>query len=484
MKKSNSKSNKKNKRIVTDGFCIAAIINNLKRFFLPWLIIAVVFLTAIVGTNIFFSDNVDTVSATVSFYYNGIENGLDPNGCEFDKTEIADDKLINQVLSEMGLSNESLETIQNSIFIDSIVSTSAINKIANYQSIYDSNNDDWIESLKDSSYHPTAYSVLFNYSQTDLSGNEAAEFLNLLLEKYQKNFFEKYGYNQSVGNSVLSVDFNSYDYLIALDMYGSKLTSLESYINTLAENDKSQFRSSVTGYSFTDLAGSVQLIRSVDIDTLTSYILNNGVISDKTMILSYYNYRLDNLKRQKQSTTERLNSTIKSINDYQKDSIIVYNNSAENATTITETSDVYDSLIQNKIQLQSTISYYDTQISDYTDRLTAINKSTENASESEKKYVESQIEALTKKTEQLIENTKNTANDYFKTEKFSNAVTITSHAKYSIIQYIKSAIDESIRMIVISELFLLSIYFFLAVAFSLKSSLKSKIKKPKENLSA
>lgn len=467
--KKNNKLNRKKRDMMTDGFCIKAIINNLKNLFLPWIIIAVISLATIVGINVLFSNNVDSVSATVSFYYNGIENGLDPNGCEFNKTEIIDDKLLSQVLSEMNLSSDNLETIKNGIFIDSIVSTSAISKIGSYQSIYDSSNENWIESLKDSSYHPTAYNISFNYNQTGLNGKEAAEFLNHLLEKYQKNFFEKYGYNESVCNSVLSIDFNSYDYLIALDMYNSKLSSIESYINNLAENDKSQFRSNVTGYSFTDLAGSVQLIRSIDVDTLTSYILNNGVISDKPMILSYYNYRLDNLKRQKQSTTERLNSTLKSINDYQKDSIIVYNNSSENATTITETSDIYDSLIQNKIQLQSNISYYDTKISDYTDRLAAINKSSENASQSKKEYVDSQIKALTNKTEQLVENIKNTANDYFETEKFSNAVTITSYAKYSMINYIKSAIDESIRMVIIVELFLLSIYFFLAVAFSFKS---------------
>ncbi len=474
--KKNNKLNRKNRRIMTDGFCVKAILNNLKTLFLPWIIIAVVSFTAIVGANILFSNNVDSVSATVSFYYNGIENGLDPNGCEFDKTEITDSKLVSEVLSEMNLSSEYLEQVKNGIFVDSIISTSAIDKIGSYQSIYNSNDNNWTEALKDSSYHPTTYNVSFNYNQIGLNGKKAAELLNLLLEKYQKNFFEKYGYNESVCNSVLSIDFNSYDYLIALDMYSSNLSSIEGYINNLAENDKSQFRSNVTGYSFSDLADSVRLIRSVDIDTLTSYILNNGVISDKSMILSYYDYRLDNLKRQKQNATERLNSTLKSINDYQKDSIIVYNNSSENAKTITETSDIYDSLIQNKLQLQGNISNYDTKISDYTDRLAAINKSSANASDSKKKYVESQIESLTNKTEKLIENIKNTANDYFETEKFSNAVTINSHAEYSTMNYIKSALNESIRMIIIFELFLISIYFFLAVAFSFKSKIMQKIK--------
>ena len=179
--KKNNKLNRKNRRIMTDGFCVKAILNNLKTLFLPWIIIAVVSFTAIVGANILFSNNVDSVSATVSFYYNGIENGLDPNGCEFDKTEITDSKLVSEVLSEMNLSSEYLEQVKNGIFVDSIVSTSAIDKIGSYQSIYNSNDNNWTEALKDSSYHPTTYNVSFNYNQIGLNGKKAAELLNLLL---------------------------------------------------------------------------------------------------------------------------------------------------------------------------------------------------------------------------------------------------------------------------------------------------------------
>ncbi|MDE6020009.1 MAG: hypothetical protein K2H01_03285, partial [Ruminococcus sp.] len=451
--------------------CIAALVNNLKKLFIPVLIIAVFIASMVIGLNILFSNEVDSVQATISFYYNGIENGLDPNGCEFNKTDITNSDVINQALSDMGFSDELAESVENGIFVDSIVSTSAIDNISNYKSLYDSVEDGWTESLKDSSYHPTAYRVSFNYGKTHLSGKEAADLLNCILDEYQTYFFKTYGYNESVGNSVLAVDFDSYDYLIALDMYSSKLTSVESYINTLAKNDKSQFRSDVTGYSFTDLANSLNIIRSVDVDALTSYILNNGVISNKSMILSYYNYRMDNLKRQKQSYTERLNSIVKSINDYQKDSIIIYNGISENATTITETSDIYDSLIQNKIQLQNTISYYDSQISSFTDRINSINTTTASASDAKKNYVKSELKTLTEKTRLLIENIKITANDYYKTEKFPNAVSITVPAEHSIIQYIKSAINESIRLIIIFEFILFSIYLFIAIIFCAKSKI-------------
>ncbi len=476
MKKNNITTKKKSSCMRTDRFCFTSLVHNLKKLFLPWIIISVLNMVGIVSVNMFFSDKVDSVTASISFYYNGIENGLDPNGCEFEKNSIKNDDIVSQALSEMGLSEELTETVQNGIFIDSVVSTSAINNIINYDSIYNSSNNEWTESLKDSAYHPTVYRVSFNYNKTSLNGDNAASLLNLILKKYQMYFFETYGYNESVGKSVLSVDFDGYDYLIALDMYNSKLNSLANYIDSLSANDKAQFRSNETGYSFSDLTNSINLIRSVDVDTLTSYILNNGVISDKDMILSYYNFRLDNLKRQKQNMTERLNSTEKSIKDYQKDSVVIYDGSAENAATITETSEIYDNLIQSKIQMQRDISNYDKLISDYTNRIKAINSASSSSSNAKKEYVESQIDSLTKKTEILIENVKLTANDYFTTVKFPNAVSINSQARYSISHYFKSAINESIRLIVITELIWVTLYLFISIAFCFKTKAKKLFK--------
>lgn len=472
MKKNNSTTKKKNSRMRTDRFCLTALINNLKEIFLIWLIIAVLNAALIIGKNLFFSETVDSVAATISFYYNGIEEGLDPNGCEFDKDSIKNDTVISQALSEMGFSEELTETVQSCIYIDSAVSTSAINNIIDYDSIYDSSNTVWMESVKDSTYRSTAYSVSFNYNQTHLNGNEAASLLNLILEKYQQYFLETYGYNESVCSSVLSVDFDSYDYLIALDMYSSKLSSVESYIDSLVSEDKTQFRSEETGYSFSDLTNSIDLICSVDVDTLTSYILNNGVISDKEVILSYYNFRLDNLERKKQSASERLESTEESIADYQKDSIIIYDGSADNAATITETSTLYDDLIQSKIQLQGEISTYDKLISDYTNRIKIINNSSAASTDAKKEYVESQLNILTEKTQVLIENVKATANDYFTTVKFNNAVSVTSEANYSMLAYFKSAVNESIRMLVITELIWITLYLFTAIAFCMKTRAK------------
>lgn len=462
-KKSTKKSSGFFEKMRTDSFCVRSLVHNFKKLFLPWLILSVLALTLITAISVVFSSEVNSITADISLYYDGIEEGLGPNGCEFDKQSIKDEKIVSQALEEMGLSQDLLETVCSGLIIKSKVSTDAISSISNYKSIYSSDMKKWTESMKDTSYHPTAFEVLFNYSETSLSGSDASALLNLILEKYHTYFFELYGYNGAVGDAVLDVNFDDYDYLMALDIFSSRLKAVESYLDTLSKNEKAQFRSDVTGYTFSDLKNSVNLIRSVDIDALSSYVLKNGVISDKDMILSYYDFRINNLKRQKQYSNECLNSVIASISSYQKDAVVFYEGISDSSATVTNTSELYDNLIQEKIRLQSEISSYDSQIADYNERLNAIKNSTGKISDDNTKYVDSQLDSLLEKTQTIIKNISDTANDYYESEKFENAVSITKPASYSVLGYIKTVVKESMRIIIISELFIVLLYLAVSI---------------------
>lgn len=476
--KKNKKTEKSKKRgflrgkMRTDKFCLRALVHNFKVLFLPWIILSVLAFTLILGSNVLFSSEVNAVTANISLYYDGIEEGLGPNGCEFDKQSIKDEKIVAKVLEEMNYSSDLLESVCNGIIIKSKVSTSAIKNVSNYNSIYSSATQEWTESMKDTSYYPTSFEVSFNYSNTPLNGSEASELLNLILEKYNAYFFKLYGYNTSVGDAVQEVDFDNYDYLMALDMFSSRLKSLENYLDEMSKNEKNMFRSQATGYTFSDLKDSVNLIYSVDVDSLSSFILKNGIISNKKMILSYYDYRIADLKRMKQNSTECLNSVVNSIKTYQKDSVVIYNGFTDSPATMTDTSELYDSLIQDKIKLQSDISNYDSQITDYNKRLSAIKASTGESSESNKKYVESQIEALKNKTNTILTNIEDTANDYYMNEKFENSVSITKPADSSLIGYIKTAVNESMRIIIITELFIILLYLSVSIFACFGDSIK------------
>lgn len=475
MKKENTSKKDKKAFLRTNGLKISSVIFNLKKLFLPWLITAVLSAGIIIGSSTFISPDIDALSATIAYNYNGIEDGLDPNGCELNTDAIKSDTLIYSALEAEGLSADIMQDVQDGIFVDGIVSSSAVAKITEYNSIYNSGSGSWTEQMKDTAYHPTQFRVSFNYNKTGLDGEQAASLLNRILENYNLYFIETYGYSEAISETLLSVDFNNYDYLIALDMYSTKLGSLADYVNTLSYDDPGQFRCDETGYSFSDISGAVSLIRSVDIDTLISYILNNGVISDKNMILSYYDYRIDNLQRLKTSASERLASIEESIKTYQKDSVIIYDSNGAGNSSVTETSDTYDKMIQQKLYYQELISDYNVSITDYSDRIESIKKLSGSATKAHQEYVDERIASITEKVAALTDSLKITADDYFENEKFTHAFSVLSPAEYSFTQFVKSVVNESMRLIVIAELGILTVYLFICIAACIYEPLKRRI---------
>ena len=92
-------------------------------------------------------------------------------------------------------------------------------------------------------YYPTQYSIELDCRKAGLSRKDSVLFLNRLTEEYSNQFFENYGYNKSLENAVISIDYNDYDYVDAVSVFDSSLKSLKEYIDDLAKHDNIRFRS-------------------------------------------------------------------------------------------------------------------------------------------------------------------------------------------------------------------------------------------------
>ena len=153
------------------------------------------------------------------------------------------------------------------------------------------------------------------------------------------------------------MDYTTYDYPQALDVFSSTLNSLQNYVSTLSQNDNTRFRSSDTGYTFADLNESINTLRSVDYATLSSYVLGKNVTKDKASLAIYYQYRIDNLNRNLSSANEKLATITDSIKNYQKDSMVVMAGAdATSSSALTQPSEAYDDLISQKTDAQSSVA--------------------------------------------------------------------------------------------------------------------------------
>ena len=222
---------------------LAGIFKMLKKYFLIWIVTAVVIAGLVFGgsaINTRRSSNRTPLTALVSFTFDGIEEGKAPDGTEFDEYSIKNPAVIERSLTDLGHSLDMLEDVRQGITIDGIRPADAIDRITAYKSIYESGNTNSLnaaQKMLETKYTPTQYKVNFNYSATGLSGSEAANLFNTILENYRGYFFETYGYNEALGSAVKAISYQDYDYAEAVEVFSTNLKTLKSYVDKLAKDD-------------------------------------------------------------------------------------------------------------------------------------------------------------------------------------------------------------------------------------------------------
>lgn len=436
----------------------SGIIRQLKRFLLIWLAVSIVVGVLVpAGYAIFASDQHKNLSALVSFNYDGIEKGKAPDGSTFDPYSIKNPAVIEKALTSLGQDLTELESIRQGISIEGIIPADAQDKITMYKSIYEQGNLNAGERMLEVKVNPTQFKVLFNYSKTSFQGRDAVELFNTILTCYSEYFFETYGFNQALGSAVMALDYEDYDYAQAIDVFDSTLSTLQDYVNSLSSEDTTRFRSNTTGYTFADLSKSISTIREVDLDVISSYITVNTVTKDKNTLLSYYNYRIENLERQKKIAEDELKVVTDSLEKYEKDTIIIYGEN-QDTSQYTQASVAYDDLINRKINAQKSVSTYAQKIDQYQKRVNDLNGKNA-ANNSKMKKVEEDLESLSTKISELLKKVNDTANDYYETVYLSNSYSILVPASTSALVTTKSIIKAAMEPLLILEALIFVAYF-------------------------
>lgn len=459
---------------------IPMIFKKLKKYFLIWIVVAAIVFVAVFGsTTLKTMHRKPVITALVSFTHEGIEKGLDPNGMDFNKDTIKNPVVIENALTSLNLPLDELDDIRNSIDIEGLVPADAMNKILTYKNVYEnanSNNLQAAQSMLDVPIFPTQFKITFNYAGTSLNRKTAVQVLNTMLEQYKDYFFDMYGYNESLGSSVTSLDISSYDYTEAIEVLKTSLDTLSKYVKQLSTDDMTRFRSSVTGYTFDDLYEAVETVKAIDLDKVSSYINVNNLTKDKNASIAYYEYRINELTRTKTSTEEQLVSVKESINAYEKDQIIIFGNGTDNTDTqSTQNSEQYDMMIQQKLDLTNTLATTKQNINYYRERLAALKKSSANSPD-KIEQVDKQLDDVNSKISSLIENIKLTADDYYENVTFQNAYTILVPASNSMGSTLSIVMDNVTMPLIIGEAGVLAVYLMAAFIAAIRAEIISKKK--------
>lgn len=470
---------------------LSGIFRQMKRFFLPWLLLAIICgALAFVGVAIT-AKSTASAKAVINFNFKGIEEGKDPAGNTFDVSKLSSPAIVKNALESLNLSAEDarVDDIRNSISIGSVIPQDAYEKITAYKNVAEIGNTNAmsaVQAMLGVTYFPSQYTVALNAKEAGLNAEQGVDVLDAILASYKQYFFETYGYNEALGSAVVAVDYKDYDYERATEVFDSTLSSAQKYVNTLAKQDATAFRSSKTGYTFSDLSAAIDTFRSVDLDWLNSYITMYNVTKDRSALITYYEYKVESLTRSKEATQEELAAIDQSITTYQKDTVLMFagatGTDGDNKLSMTQASEAYDKMFAEKTGKQEIISEYSRRIKRYTTRLEALKIADVTADEARMKTVEEDMDKLYQKVVTLMEQVNTTADEYYETVAFANAYSVVVPASGTTASRFHVALKKGILPIALIEALLLAAY--VCVAFIRGIQMQMKLRRAEASAAA
>lgn len=416
-----------------DAIDLAGVMSNMgKRFriFRHLLILAVCagFLAAAVITLIQGSlGGKSYASAVVVFSFDGIEKGLDPNGGLFDVNQIKSTLVINHALEELSWTDRDVDEIRANIKLTGVIPDSVKQQIAVINTVAE-DAAEYYTNIEDLDYFPSRYTVTLQRCR-GMSGSETKELLDAILLSYRKYFMDSYADTSVLGTALSVMNIESYDYLQAADMIENEIDTMQAYVKAKQE-EAPDFRANVTGLSFSDLAGSIDAIKQLDLNNFVSFVQSNNLTKDAGTQIDYYHYQIRQYELEIKELQSQLADVEKTIAGYEKDPVIIMSNQ-ESVTQTEQKNEYYDELLEKKLELNSKISSLNTDMNKAYSLAASLNSGDSPAVQEDYAYAESLLQGLLKTVETWSELVQKTAEEYYEAHLYAGAYRISIPAQYS-----------------------------------------------------
>ena len=348
----------------------------------------------------------------------------------YDVTRIKSPAVLEEALNELGLDILDAEKFRNAVEISGVIPSAAYERLSMYYDMINKNGANMdlssLDALLNAEYSISQYTVSFHYRDAGLAQQEGVAFLNALLRAYRNYCVKVYKHDISMGNSLGVIDYREYDYAEAANIFNNTLSTITSHLSSL-EDAAGSFRSTDTGLTFQDLRRTASVLKNIDLDRISSYIVIHSVSeNDAETEIAYYRWRIEQIEQRRNVQRTRFYALEDSINNYRKDDILIINGVNGNSvvSSPTDVNANYDSMIQDKLDAEAAISsstrsirYYESVIEGF-ETAEATSKPEDNA------FVRESLKILNEKVNQLISNVNRTANEYYETVAFVDEVRV------------------------------------------------------------
>ena len=420
------------------------------------------------------------VRAMITFQFEGIDKGLDPNGAAFDVNQIKSPYVIQKALSELGIDDSYIEKARENIVIQGVVPEDAVERITAINNMA-SEDAKYCEKLLDVSYFPSQY-LVFLYDDGTFTQRELPQILNGIIQSYKQYFLDTYANTEvlTVTSNLLSGD--DYDYGESVDLVKTQIDIMMSYARERM-NDAPDFRASSTGLSFQDIVTALEFVKTVDISRLSSYVESQSLTKDKSRQSEYYDYMIrecSNKLSELQTNLETINSAI---NSYEKDPVVIVSG-ADSTLEYGEKSEYYDNLVNQRLSITKQIAQTNTDLNEYYLLQSKLSESDRANTDEEFDYADGLLSKIENTISSWVKLIEETTDEYYNTTLFSNAVTVAVPAQYfvdgGIVHIAKNVAIPAVVLVVI----VLMWWFFngvkMEIAFMRQKSSKEKKQRSSE----
>lgn len=396
------------------------IIDAMKRFFVLWLVFSIVVGGILGGVGILLRRSYHVSDATALIEYSADEE----TAALVNVSDLMAPSIIEEAMKNLNLDTETLDDVRTSISLTGVMSDDTYDKVTLYYDLLSLNtaNLTTVDTIMSVNEKPTRYIVTLDYMGAGLDRQTGIQLLDEILKSYRKYFDRTYNANVAIGNAVSVVDYTSYDYAEAVNVFSRVLDDAEEYLESVSgaavdENGEEipglQFRSTVTGYKISDLQKSVQLIKEIELNRAASFVdVNSVTVNDTNTEAARYEWLIEQETREKSVLESTLQSLTKSIEAYQKDPVVYTETVKSEEEEEEKKVDAYDSMILKKIELQDQISELNTSIrynQSVIEKLNKAKKVQQENLEIADEYMASFYEKLTR----LMNSVNETMDEYF-----------------------------------------------------------------------
>lgn len=403
-----------------------------------WVLLSVVIISAlgIYGNRMFVQKIKGRSALRVSFNFEGVDEGLNPQGGVFDAQVIKSDVVLQGALDQLGWSTDKIDkkVLASHIIVRGIVPADVMGRIMPSISV---KKDIQMEKVGGLTYHPTQYEVALSVSRDmNLSKDEANQLVNAIIESYTNYFVTRYKDTQAIEVAITNIDPDRYDYSEYVDLVTGQLQVIKSYLSAKEQSAK-DFKSKTTLLSFGDLIAQVELIEDVEVGNVQALLDSFVITKNSRESAVVYDNMIHRMKRDYEKYMQEAQILKNVANSYKKDKQVILGSGTQVIQPIIDEEDkepLYDTLVQDAAAAESRANRLGRQVKYYEGLLTNLNAQNQNGTNGKiQPYideVEQSIVYISDQMNKTMENIMITVDDYYEQEVFEGSITPIRTASY------------------------------------------------------